>query len=1074
MRLDRQFDSDGGGAWFEAALCRECGQHYLVGVIKGDKLVEAVRDPGDSTFGVTYLRPLESPADDGEDSGATHHLCARCGRLQRTPPNCGHAEVLPLRKEDPPKDEDRADQIARCGTCGYTAAGRDPVREVVHGTDGPNAVIATTLLQELPEDRRKILAFADGRQDAAFFAWYMEDSYREISQRSLLLKTIQDLAPHTPRGASLKELALSLRDTMRANGALPPAAGDLEALREAWIIVYQEFLTDEPRISLEGVGLIRWSPTWPSGLTPPALLRDPPWSLTEEDAYTLTAVLLDSMRTERAVEVRTSPGVSLTWTDLRLQASQLSIRIGDPQGKISVRAWDGKHGRRARYLATLLASRGAPEEEALDRSQATLRALWEALTQDYAPSERDNFLPRQNDTRRLNPDWWRVRLVAPEEIVFRCDTCSRAQTLSVQRRCTRNRCTGVLRPIRLDALPANHYRDLYRSSLPSSLRFEEHTAQLQSEKARRFQQDFREGKIHLLSCSTTFELGVDLGDLDLIFLRNVPPEAFNYVQRVGRAGRRGGHPGFAITYCRRGPHDLYHFSQPERMLNGATRPPVLTLRNERIVIRHVAATALSFFFRAFPTRFGTVSGFFGDFLSPSATFDLRDFLLANRPSLEHTLTRIVPSHLGESLGLQDGSWIQRIAGPDGSLAGAELEIASDYRLITNLESSAAASGQYTTAQWARSRAETIAGEDILSYLSRKAVIPKYGFPVDVVDLSLHPTKQAGVQTEVALQRDLALAVAEFAPTSKVVANKRVWTSYGLRKVVEKEWPRKHYRRCARHNVFQQWGPGEEAPPSPCPDALPPREYAIPRFGFVADRHGGESPTSRPARVFTTRPYFSRPLGPPPATISIPIDRPLVTITKASPGQMVVLCEGRRSEGFYVCNQCGAGFRVRQRSHETPYGQPCQGRLTNLSLGHEFVTDVLKLQMHAPPESTSTPVWFAYSLAYALVEGAAEVLEVPSTDLSAAVGHAGGDGSVPLIILYDNVPGGAGLVARVEDPTVLMPTFEAALGRVEGLCGCGDDTSCYGCLRTYRNQFAHQHLRRGPAKVYLRALLDAWR
>jgi len=69
------------------------------------------------------------------------------------------------------------------------------------------------------------------------------------------------------------------------------------------------------------------------------------------------------------------------------------------------------------------------------------------------------------------------------------------------------------------------------------MRVEEHTAQLENETAREYQREFKEGKINILSCSTTFELGVDLGDLDTIFLRNVPPESFNYAQRVGRAGR---------------------------------------------------------------------------------------------------------------------------------------------------------------------------------------------------------------------------------------------------------------------------------------------------------------------------------------------------------------------------------------------------------------------------------------------------------------------------------------------------------------------------------------------------------
>ena len=104
-------------------------------------------------------------------------LCVRCGEIARGTLNCGHSNTIQVVKEEP-KDDDRADQMARCGACGYNAAGRDPVRELVHGSDGPHAVIATTLYQKLPEDRRKVLAFADGRQEAAFFAWYLEDSYK--------------------------------------------------------------------------------------------------------------------------------------------------------------------------------------------------------------------------------------------------------------------------------------------------------------------------------------------------------------------------------------------------------------------------------------------------------------------------------------------------------------------------------------------------------------------------------------------------------------------------------------------------------------------------------------------------------------------------------------------------------------------------------------------------------------------------------------------------------------------------------------------------------------------------------
>jgi hypothetical protein len=1069
---------------FEVALCRECGQHYFVGKIKDGKLVEAIRDPSDVNFGATFLRPIENGRDEDEEgeSGEASNkqvfqLCVRCGEMRRGKPQCGHDDLIRVVKEEPPPDEDRADQMAKCGACGYNAAGRDPVREVVHGTDGPHAVIATTLYQTLPEERKKVLAFADGRQEAAFFAWYLEDSYKDILSRNLLLKAVQRLNRYTPEGLSLRELATELRTLFRERKVFPPAIGDLELRREAWLGLYREFLTDEPRISLEGVGLVRWCVKWPDWFKTPEVLRNPPWLLTEQEARDLVFLLLDTMRTDRAVELRTESGISLNWSDLNLLASQMRFRIGDPKGKKGVRSWDGKTGKRARFLAKLLMRMrdGLSEQEALEQAVTALRDIWDTVRQcdENAPSSHDRLLISVDDARRLNPDWWRLRLITNDDTIFQCDTCGRLQAISVGGVCSRHRCPGTLKPVKVSDLEPNHYRLLYEEDLPGFLRVEEHTAQLDKEKAREFQREFRKGNIHVLSCSTTFELGVDLGDLDTIFLRNVPPEAFNYAQRVGRAGRRSGYPGFAITYCRRGPHDLFHFSEPQRMLSGKVRPPVLRLQNEKIITRHVAAMALSRFFRAFPERFVTVEKLFKDLQHPSGVADFKAFLHEHQPELQESLRAIVPSDMLSETGLDNGEWIERIAGEDSRFFLAEAEISSDYRIVKGLETTAASKGDYDTAKWAKARAKTIAEEDVLSFLSRKAVIPKYGFPVDVVELDTQRTQQNQEAFEVLLQRDLSIAISEFAPTSKLVANKKVWTSYGLKKVAEKEWPRKLYKRCIRHNVFIQWERGQPEPVTPCGDRFTVSEYVIPRFGFVTDRDKPKEPKSRPVRVFATRPYFAGSLGLDPGTIFMPSNSPVITIKKASPGLMVVLCEGRRGEGFYICSTCGAGFRRRETPHKTPYGQDCYGTLEQVSLGHEFVTDVLQLQFHPKPDGDMEPVWFAYSLAYALVEGAAEVLEVPSTDLSATVAHSE-QYPLPPIILYDNVPGGAGLVSRLEGEEVLKDCLEAAQKRVSGNCGCDENTSCYGCLRSYRNQFAHQYLQRGPVMRYLEGLLSNWK
>ena len=885
-------------------------------------------------------------------------------------------------------------------------------------------------------------------------------------------------------GLSLRELATELCGIYRKNNLFPPAMGNKELLQEAWLSLYREFLTDEQRISLEGVGLLRWYIKWPKKFKVPDILLAPPWSLNEKEARDLIFILIDFMRADKAVELQTSGDVSLRWNDLNIQGNQTKMRLGLPHRPKGIRYWPIKSwngleetkkrkptGKRIKFLIKFLLKRGLTEELAISEADKALKIIWEALKKsDESFTSQDRFLLSINDARRLNPDWWRAFPISDEDSLFQCDTCGRLQATSIGDVCIRYNCPGTVRNIKVRDLEANHYRLLYKDDLPGMLRVEEHTAQIDKEKAREFQREFKEGKINVLSSSTTFELGVDLGDLDIIFLRNVPPESFNYTQRVGRAGRRSGFPGFAITFCRRAPHDLYHFAEPDnRILKGTVQPPAISLKNEKIIIRHITATALSYFFRDFPDRFISVEGLFGNLEHPSGVSALSTFLQKHKLELEESLRDIVPTEMANNVGLNNDEWIQNIVGTETRFALAEAEISSDFRTVRKLQRDFANRENYSSAQWAKRRAETIASEDTLSFLSRKAIIPKYGFPVDVVELDPHRTVQTSESLEVLLQRDLSIAIAEFAPTSKIVANKKEWVSYGVKKVSEKEWPRKFYRRCPKHNLFISWSPGEIVPSEMCCDSAKQGTYLIPQFGFVTDRQKLKEPKGRAPRVFTTQPYFINLTESNPGELNFRH----IQLTKASPGLMVVLCEGRRGRGFYICGQCGAGFRDAKNQHENAYGEKCSGTLERVSLGHEFITDVLQIRFVLPFQDNTEGIWFAYSLAYALVEGAANALEVPPTDLSATIAYESGS-SIPPLVLYDNVPGGAGLVAHLEDKEILHACLKAALDRVNGSCGCGENDSCYGCLRSYRNQFAHQHLKRGPVMRYLKRILEQWK
>ena len=139
------------------------------------------------------------------------------------------------------------------------------------------------------------------------------------------------------------------------------------------------------------------------------------------------------------------------------------------------------------------------------------------------------------------------------------------------------------------------FRERYRNPGTDLAAMEgrEHTAQVSGEQRQERERRFRAGDLPVIFCSPTMELGVDISELNVVNMRNVPPTPANYAQRSGRAGR-GGQPALVFTYCSSGNrHDQYFFRRQEKMISGQVEAPRIDLANEGLLRAHVQAMWLA-------------------------------------------------------------------------------------------------------------------------------------------------------------------------------------------------------------------------------------------------------------------------------------------------------------------------------------------------------------------------------------------------------------------------------------------------------------------------------------------------
>lgn len=1161
-----------GARVFEFFTCRQCGTSYARAyaddVLDPDYLWQ---DPGTAVVaasGATKpLQPLDLLLEEPhQDNVEPFLLDLVTGRLNPKSEGDRTREVYLVspRSGDIGSGNDDDDakpsgQFTPCGVCKQRAAFGSSVQD--HQTEGDQPFLALVSRQievqpagEVEETEfaplrgRKVLVFSDSRQMAARLAPNLQTySMRDVI-RPVLLRGWRELQdnPLLSSTLNLENVFLAtLVGASRLHVRLRPELGLGESMRPLRAV--RKIVDDGELGTPQGAVKLLQVPNQP----PQALLRALFTTLTHE-YYGLSPLALASLREKAELgevvkDLPDIPGVAQT-DEAKLALVRLWIDQWRKPGiwfPSMTADWIGTRGGVKTHSGSF-----KPMGDFLD---AAAKGAKRTFTRDWVPALIGTFCAPSGGSNQMlagNLALW----VGDEGDWAYCERCRTTQRpFPGTQRCFS--CLGettlhIIDPNRDPVFVAR--KGYYRSSsiraladppaLPFSIIAAEHTAQLNSSqnedvfsKAERNELLFQdvdvtvpapgevpEAAIDVLSSTTTMEVGIDIGSLSGVALRNMPPSRANYQQRAGRAGRRGNAIATVVAFGSSDTHDDQYFREPAAMISGRVDDPRLTMDNEEIARRHVTAYLLQ---RYHQTRLpdipegnqpsnlfevlGTVSGFLEDDSNLSFA-DFRSWLEEREAELRVDVDSWLPAEIAASArtDLLSGLVTRTLA----ELAAAlDVEVAGPVPDAEPVEDVVPPSGdgqedgdavEPPPAEDGETPSSHRSATNLLDRLLYKGVLPRYAFPTDVATFHVFDD-EASTRFRPIFRfepsQGLPVALTQYAPGKTVWVGGKEWVSGALYSPMREElfdaWhSRRLYFECeecgyAEYVEYDQADRGERRDCKACKavEKFGPAMNWIrpPGFAHRTKTPAGTSPDDKAAISYATRAKLlvSGPLD--EATWTEVTPRLIQTYNRA---RLLVSNTGPEGEGYSMCTRCGLIEPTATETplvsgpHPKPFPDPrnpnCDGgaRTKGLVLGTDFFSDVLLLRLRVDDPVTLRPLYRATqvalrTLAEAITIAAAAKLGIEPTELDAefraALTPAGGHGHEAEIYLYDTLPGGAGFTRRVGE--LGLEVYEDALKLLEG-CPEQCDESCYRCLRSFRNRFDHSMMDRHVGASLLRYLL----
>lgn len=687
----------------------------------------------------------------------------------------------------------------------------------------------------------------------------------------------------------------------------------------------------------------------------------------------------------------------------------------------------------------------------------------------------------QPDNGRLYVDLTRIKpRMDPSHIWYRCKHCSEITPFPLNHRCPGcGRDTiHVMTDEEKDVLRfwRKPVEDALNGERVRVIDTEEHTAQLSHKDQRdemwskteqyelRFQDLIQKGEapVDILSSTTTMEVGIDIGSLVAVGLRNIPPMRENYQQRAGRAGRRGSSLSTIVTFCEDGPHDTLYFHHPVPMFRGDPRKPWIDVKSEKLLQRHVAMIMLQKYLEGVRESMEAI---------PAASF-LDTFL----DGFSQFLQGIKEDEIKDLI-------------PKGAECRLDLFRTA---LLHDLEDLKEKRDRHPELYGVDENGELLAPKSLLDALYEQGTIPTYSFPKNVV--GIHITDRSG-RVKYQVDRGLDIAIGEYAPGKAIVVDKNTYQIGGLyapgserrkgqllspaRKFVEDTNYCKRILSCKACGWF---GLAEEGI-TRCPfcerqDLMLTRPMLRP-WGF-APRNGEAMISAQLTEVYSTvqLPLYSTL---PERDEMLPLASAThIRMACRSNQRIIMMNPGPNDHGFMVCADCGAAFPGDemnalddvQRPYHSPYiRSKCRhSNAINVNLGYDFVTDMLVFEFTLDGDVIDTQrqnnLWMdraAQSLAEALRLVASQTLDIEFTELVTGYRvRKNQTGTYVDIYIYDSLSSGAGYAVGLGEEAELL------LNQVETLLsGCSCDSACHKCIKHYRNQHIHGMLDRFAALDLLR-------